>query len=38
MKGYLVWMRLVRSPPSSRIMLSGFPSGNITVCSIHLVN
>merc|ERR1719333_1140150 len=33
--GYFSWTRLVRSPPSSRIMLSGFPLGNTRVCSIH---
>ena len=32
--GYLVWMRLVRSPPSSRIMLRG-PSLKYSVCSMH---
>lgn len=35
--GYLSWMRAVRSPPSSRIMLSGWPSGKaLRVCSMHL--
>lgn len=32
--GYLVWMRLVRSPPSSRIMLRG-PPLKYSVCSVH---
>lgn len=33
--GYLVWTRLVRSPPSSRIMLRGCPSLKYRVCSMH---
>merc|ERR1719250_518142 len=33
--GYFSWMRLVRSPPSSRIMLRGWPLGKTSVCSMH---
>ena len=33
--GYLEWTRLVRSPPSSSIILSGFPSGQKMVWSMH---
>lgn len=33
--GYLVWTRLVRSPPSSKIMLRGCPSLKYRVCSMH---
>mmetsp|Transcript_6152 Transcript_6152/g.15754 ORF Transcript_6152/g.15754 Transcript_6152/m.15754 type:complete len:205 (+) Transcript_6152:721-1335(+) len=33
--GNLAWTRFVRSPPSSRIMLSGLPSGKMMVCSMH---
>ena len=33
--GYFSCTKLVKSPPSSRIMLRGFPSGNMTVCSTH---
>ena len=36
--GYLSWTMLVRSPPSSRIMLSCEPSGHLSVCSIHQSN
>ncbi|RNA36943.1 hypothetical protein BpHYR1_037039 [Brachionus plicatilis] len=33
--GYLSWTRLVKSPPSSRIMFNGWPSGKTRVCSMH---
>lgn len=33
--GYFSWTRLVRSPPSSRIMLRGSPSAKTNVCSMH---
>merc|ERR1719187_2019195 len=33
--GNLVWTRFVRSPPSSRIMFNGWPSGKTRVCSMH---
>ena len=36
--GNLSWTMAVRSPPSSRIMFSGWPSGKNSVCSMHQSN
>ena len=36
--GYDRCTMAVRSPPSSRIMFSGWPSGKNSVCSMHQSN
>lgn len=33
--GYFSWTKLVRSPPSSKIMFNGWPSGKTSVWSMH---